>query len=344
MKDYPTRIAKLGISIYDELPDHEYFIPDLELAHILEQHFLGFELGTLPARTRSKLAKEEVCQALGYPVPKSFKKTQPRFPGQDLDVYVQSSNNLQIWNEELSPERRYALIRPDANGIVTRVRVIRGVDLAQFDTTGTFTSKYQARMTHKGISCLLSEEDAQGIAELSSLEPDLTGVEPVDLPSASTLYPISEIYRRLLPIVGTEYTIPSGYSDRIRGEVIHKVVCRQLGYQSFADDGTFPDVKNQLLEVKAQTSPTIDLGLHSPSTNVAILETEQMTVHADEVRYAIFECETIGASTSFRVNALYLVTGGDFESHFPLFKGMVQNKKIQLPLPRDFFDLNPKQA
>lgn len=344
MKDYAKQIRELGISIYDELPDHGYFIPDLELEHILEQHFIGFELGTLPARTRSKLAKEEVCRALGYPVPKSFKKTQPRFPGQDIDVYVQSSNNLQIWNEELSPERRYALIRPDAEGIVVRVRVIRGVDLAQFDTTGTFTSKFQAQMISKGGSLLLSEWDAPAIAAISSKVPNLDRIEPIDLPSETTLYSIDEIYQRLLPIVGTVYTIPSGYSDRIRGEVVHKDVCCQLGYKSFADDGTFPDVKNQLLEVKAQTSPTIDLGLHNPSTNVTVLETEQLVVHAHEVRYAIFDCERTGETNSFRVNALYVVTGRDFDSHFPLFKGMVQNKKIQLPLPMDFFDVRPKQA
>lgn len=344
MKNYPELIRQLGITIYDPLPDNSYFIPDLELERILETHFIGLEIGTLPARTRSKVAKEETCHALGYPTPSSFKKTQPRFPGQDMDVYVQSSNNLQIWNEEVSPERRYALIRPNADGIIVRVRVVRGVDIAQFDTTGTFTSKYQARMISQESSKLLSAQDAPGIAILTSEYPDLTGVQPVDLPSATTLYSIEEIYRRLIPIVGTEHTSPQGYSDRIRGEVIHKEVCRALGYATFLDDGTFPDIKNQLLEVKTQTSPTIDLGLHNPTTEVVVLETDQLTIHANEVRYAIFDCTTLKDATSFRVDAIYLVSGKDFNSHFPLFKGMVQNKKIQLPLPHDFFDARPKHA
>lgn len=280
---------------------------------------------------------------MGYPTPASFRKTQPRFPGQDLDVYVQSSNNLQIWNEEISPERRYALIRPNAEGIVERVRVVRGVDIARFDTTGTFTSKYQARMLSTQGSQLLSPKDATKIVELVSDSPDLTGVRPVDLPSRGCIYSIEEIYRRLLSIVGTEYAIPRGYSDRIRGEVIHKDVCRALGYSSFSDDGTFPDVKNQILEVKAQTSPTIDLGLHSPATDVVILESEHLVIHASDVRYAIFGCSTLQNSTTFRVDSLYLVTGEDFEAHFPLFKGKVRNKKIQLPLPQDFFQARPKQ-
>ncbi len=344
MKNYPENIRKLKISIYDRLPNQSFLIPDLEMESILEQHFLGLKLGTLPARSRSKRAKEEVCRALGYPVPRSFRRTQPRFPGQNLDVYVQSSNNLQIWNEDIDPERRYALIRPDAEGVVIRVRVVRGVDIAQFDTTGTFTSKFQARMIQMKESKLLSPKDEPHLAELVSTSPNLTGVQPVDLPSANKLYTIADIYRRLLPIVGTEYVAPHGYSDRIRGEIIHKEVCKALGYTQFFDDGTFPDVKNQLLEIKTQTSPTIDLGLHNPAAELIVVKTEHFSVQANEIRYAIFACANVENETKFRVNALYLVTGKNLDLHFPLFKGRVENKKLQLPLPKDFFDVKPKQA
>lgn len=343
MSDFPERIRQLGISIYAPLPDDSYLIPDLELEQILEEHLLGRELGTLPARTRSKLVKEEVCRALGYPIPESFKRTQPRFPGQDLDVYVQSSNNLQIWNEEISATRRYVLIRPDVNGIVVKIRVVRGEYLAQFDTTGTFTSKFQAHMVSQGGSRLLSKADSPTVASYVSIAPNLAGVRATDLPSGNLLYSISEVYNRLLPIVGTVHSIPQGYSDRTRGETVHKEVCKALGYSEFLDDGTFPDVKNQILEVKTQTSPTIDLGLHNPTDKATVLETEHLNVKTTDVRYAIFDCTTLNGSTSFRVDALYLVTGEDFNSHFPLFRGKVQNKKIQLPLPPDFFDSKPKQ-
>ena len=82
---------------------------------------------------------------LGYPVPKTFKKVQPRFPGQNFDTYVQKSNNLQIWNEEVSASRRYVIIRVNDMDIVTKVRVVTGDVIAAFDTTGTLTHKYQAK-------------------------------------------------------------------------------------------------------------------------------------------------------------------------------------------------------
>lgn len=147
------------IDIYEPLlPGRSrLFFPDHELEALIADHLLGLELSG-PIRRRSKIAKILVAEALGYGAPASFKRTMPRFPGQDLDVYVQTSDNLQIWNEDISPERRYVLLRPQKNGIVGAVRVVRGQQVARWDTTGTLTSKYQARrMTgaegSKAVSC-----------------------------------------------------------------------------------------------------------------------------------------------------------------------------------------------
>ena len=35
---------------------------------------------------------------------------------------------------------------------------------------------------------------------------------------------------------------------------------------------------------------------------------------------------------------LYVVNGEHFTEAFPLFQGKVQNRKLQIPLPKDFFD------
>jgi len=84
---------------------------------------------------------------LGLPVPKTFQKTQPRFFGQLFDTYIQKSNNLQIWNEDISLSRRYAIIQVSTDDIVQKVRVVTGELLSTFDKTGTFTQKYQARLS-----------------------------------------------------------------------------------------------------------------------------------------------------------------------------------------------------
>lgn len=63
-----------------------------------------------------------------------------------FDTYAQKSNNLQVWNEELSPSRRYVILRVDELDKIARVKVVNGEELAQLDTTGTLTQKYQARL------------------------------------------------------------------------------------------------------------------------------------------------------------------------------------------------------
>src|SRR6185437_11549855 len=113
------------------------WIPSPELQRLLDDGLRGLSLAGLPLRTRSKVVKERVCGVLGYPIPASFRKTQPRFPGQMFDTYTQKSNNLQVWNEELEPTRRYVLIRVANDDVVTRVKVVTGDTLALLDTTGT---------------------------------------------------------------------------------------------------------------------------------------------------------------------------------------------------------------
>lgn len=145
--EYISAIKKSGFTIYSAIPiGGENWIPTLTLESLLNRELKGINLTGLPLRTRSKIVKEHVCKALGYPIPSSFKKTQPRFPGQDFDTYIQKSNNLQIWNEEITPARRYVIIRLSENDTITKVKVISGDALARYDTTGTLTQKYQARL------------------------------------------------------------------------------------------------------------------------------------------------------------------------------------------------------
>ena len=106
-------VAELGFDIYAPLTRYpEAVYTRAELEALLRHELIG-ELYNAPIRTRAKLAKQAVASALGYPAPSRLRKTKPRFPGQDLDVYVQQSNNLQIWNDEVSPTRRYAVLRVD---------------------------------------------------------------------------------------------------------------------------------------------------------------------------------------------------------------------------------------
>ncbi|MCY7355960.1 MAG: hypothetical protein LH609_00515 [Rudanella sp.] len=81
-----------------------------------------------------------------------------------FDLYVQQANNLQVWNQEIDPERRYVLMMLDKESVVVNVHVVSGVDLALLDNTGTLTQKYQARLTvAESNTELISNTDTESI-------------------------------------------------------------------------------------------------------------------------------------------------------------------------------------
>jgi hypothetical protein len=338
---YKAAIQSWGADIYTpiNISDSDHWIPTQHLENLLNTGMVGLNLSGLPLRTRSKLVKSAVCEALGYPTPKVFKKTQPRFVGQQLDIYTQKSLNLQVWNEELISNRRYALIQVSAEDIVIKVKVVSGQELAELDTTGTLTTKYQARLEAGTTPLeLVSKYDtAEIVSSIANVAGFSQQISPADEPEVGTILPIQNVFERLAVLIGTSFADPGKVQERNRGAALHQLVCQHLGYARYEDNGKFPDIRHQLLEVKLQTSATIDLGLVLPSS------TERLDVqplgsylprHCD-TRYAIFQAASNGEIVT--LTHLYVVNGQDFFTRFRQFSGKVQNQKIQISLPRDFF-------
>ena len=334
------QIKKSGLTIYDtiEVGDKMLWLTSHELQAILDTKLVGLNLQGLPLRTRSKKVKSEICIALGYNVPTSFKKTQPRFLGQKFDTYTQKSNNLQVWNEDLDLSRRYVLIRISDDDTISRVKVVTGSELAPLDTTGTLTQKYQASLKNLEDKYeLVNEIDTKYITKLCGKE--IGKLSPVDDPIEGKLLPIKVIYEKLKPIVGSKFIDPGADQERNRGAELHRLVCQALGFSIYKDNGQFPDVRNQLLEVKLQTSPTVDLGLVSPDST-APLDMEKVSdtsIRHCDVRYSIFYGDIKDGHVT--ITNLIVTNGKNFFGRLPKFEGKGLNKKIQIPLPKNYFDL-----
>ncbi len=340
---YVEAIRRSGLTIYDpiEIGDPELWIPTSELERLLNEKITGSSLGGLPLRTRSKVVKERICQALGYPAPSSFRKTNPRFPGQCFDTYIQKSNNLQIWNEEITPLRRYVIVRLGEDDIIAKVKVITGNVLAQLDTTGALTHKYQARLIPGESSAeLIATEDTERLRHIvrAKTSPESITSDPVSYPEAGEILPIKQIFEELQALLGESFPDAGYDQERNRGAALHRLVCQRLGYADYQDDGQFPDILHQLLEIKLQTSPTIDLGLVCPDSE-EVLDIPRIAgqhIRHCDVRYALFYAITDGQWVT--LTHFFLTTGARFFSRFPQFQGKSSNWKIQIPLPADFFD------
>jgi hypothetical protein len=207
---------------------NEELIPTEELEAILDKGMRGMDLSNYPIRTRSKIVKGEICRLMGYPIPCSFKKVHPRIPVQNLDVYTQKSLNLQIWNESIIPDRRYALVRIDVNNVVIRVKVILGKDLIKYYGTGALTKKYQARVPKAEESQLFSKVDTDNIIEWCEVSIENLISNPSDDPVCGQLMAIRDLFERLYPLVGKKIKKIDAIQERNRGAELHKLVCASL--------------------------------------------------------------------------------------------------------------------
>ena len=337
-----SAIRQAFIDIYEPLLPYraELFYPDDELSALFSASIVD-EVLSGPIRSRSKSAKQMVSRAMGYEPPASFRKERPRFPGQDLDVYVQVSDNLQIWNQEVYPERRYVLIRPGEDGKVEAVRVVRGKQLAHWDTTGTLTSKFQASRDrgHRGSKLVSPNDTAHfaGVLQPSAVpKTALASQGSGNAPKPGSVLPIAEMYKRLLPLIGLRLPPTGAEQDRARGESLQEAVCKELGLGEYKNHGQWPDIVSQALEVKLQTSRTIDLGLVLPTDESAAPDLHPKLRHCD-ARYLIAygDLDDVGAAT---ITAIVVATGEDFFQEFTQFGGLVKNTKRQIRLPSRLFE------
>jgi len=77
-------------------------------------------------------------------------------------------------------------------------------------------------------------------------------------------------------------------ATKTRGQSLEKKVLDLLGYvveEKDLLDGAYPDIRNQLLEVKVQDTQTVDLGRYSPEKEEIIIENMNFTTF--DVRYLI---------------------------------------------------------
>ena len=314
----------------------DLYLSNHQLEAVLHQYLVGKHL-PMPQKTRSKLAKGLICEALGYTVPKSFKHTKPRFIGQNFDLYVQKETNLQIWNDDISPSRRYVILIPDENDIARFVHVLSGEALAPFDSSGTLTKKYQASaLIEPSSSVLVGESDTPALQRLVASEDYFLG----NTHRFSDVLPIAEVYKKVKALEGKTFNNPGHGQDRKRAMILHEMVQVALGGERYSDTGQFPDIVEQLVEVKLQTARTVDLGLVSPDNTDNVAAVPQIR-HCD-ARYVVAYGSIQGFTVT--INHLIVATGADFFKFFRKFQGKEVNGKLQLHLPRSFFSQQPPEA
>ena len=117
-----------------------------------------------------------------------------------------------------------------------------------------------------------------------------------------------------------------------RGQLLERAVMTLLGYNSPSGllSGGFPDIPNQLLEVKVQDSPTIDLGKYSPEFEEIIFS----NITTKDIRYLI----ALTNSRTKKVESVVLVSGKELGETFTFVSAT--SFKCQRSIPMSFFEKN----
>ena len=274
----------------------------------------GSNVRKLIARTLEKYPLPEVSIEGEYEIVPPKKKGIPKILREFIDTYIVTSGksyNLQVWNR--IPSSQTLLIKyesgeslkcSDVRFILTKIDVannkVSSIIIAtpkyivdKFGAFGKPTIKHQLLISSKIREQIYNSEDKimffKDSSKLSYLirhdfEPPKTNM--VEEAKSNEILAIGLIKTMVAEkLIG--FKLPAD-STKNRGQSLERKVLELLGYSSSNSDllyGAFPDIPNQLLEVKVQDTQTVDLGKFSPEKEEIIIEDLNITTF--DIRYLI---------------------------------------------------------
>jgi hypothetical protein len=328
---------------------------------------------------RSHWTKRKIISELGYKDPdklrgKKAKKHKPNYIHQLMDIFVQKENNLQIWgyvpyaDVEIDAEwreqahemreTRIVIVKRNEENVITGFKIVKGEELEKWDNTGTKTVKWQGFVPDSlrnegkvytgsseplfskiGMSDLTLEEKQEEIRVQETETSEKEAEKPPE--GASHILTIDELESILKDLMGIEL---EDRGERLTGQLFEKRVAEKIGYEFdeedlSADRGEFPDLLNQLLEVKFQDSPTIDLGRHLPTDDEELeFNWNDWKLTNQDIRYVI----GLGDEKEgyFELTDIVILSGEEFEEFFGVTADT--NSKIQMGIP-NFEDIGKEE-
>lgn len=319
----------------------------------------GSNIRKLIASTLEKHSLPELAEQGQFEIVPPKAKGVPKIAREFTDTYIVTSGtsyNLQVWNRIPATETllvkyesgeslkctdvRFVFVRIDTeNNKIASVIILTPQYIEQkFGKFGKPTIKHQLLISGKVRKEIYEREDKilsfPDSKKLSyqirhDYEPPKSGM--VEDPSIQNLFSISLLKKMVAEkLIG--FKLDSAPTKN-RGQALEKKVLELLGYEVNENDllyGAFPDIRNQLLEVKVQDSPTVDLGKFSPEREEIVIEDSGLTTF--DVRYLI-------ALTNPKTEIIEGIILSPGEKLGELFSYVsAESYKCQRAIPMSFFE------
>lgn len=310
----------------------------------------GSTVRKMVANCLSTYSSCEAAKATEYEIIPPRRKGIPRLLLELVDTYIVTSGanyNLQVWNR--FPNSKSTLIEYK-NGKKIRACDIRFVFLKlnlqksiidsviiltpayiekRFGQFGKPTIKHQIiiskRKREEIKNNVLLGTDTKRMTEKCRKTYKQPTEEMTEFPTKDKPFCI-ELLSKLVAekLLGTKL---QSANTKNRGQILERKSTSLLGYKSKLVGG-YPDIPNQLLEVKVQDSPTIDLGKYSPEFE----EIVHLNITTKDIRYLI-------ALTNPKTNiieSIVLVSGKEMGDIFTFVSDT--SFKCQRSIPMSFFE------
>lgn len=274
----------------------------------------GSNIRKLIAATLEKSALPEAAEKESYEIVPPKGKGVPKITREFIDTYIVTSGNsynLQVWNRLPSSNTllikydsgeslkctdvRFVFVRIDlAKSIIASVIVLTAEYIEKhFGKFGKPTIKHQLLISSKARKSIFESPDkVLSFPDSKKLSYNITHdyVPPksgmVEEPDIKELYSIALLKEMVAKkLIGRKL---DAAATKNRGQALERMVLELLGYTIKENEllyGAFPDIRNQLLEVKVQDSTTVDLGRFSPEREEFVIEEKNLTTF--DVRYLI---------------------------------------------------------
>lgn len=284
----------------------------------------------------------------------------PRITREYLDTYIVTSGrsyNLQVWNriptsDELQIEYadgsglcasdvRFVLVRVNTTTYkIESVLVLTpGYIEERFGPFGAPTIKHQLIISNQQRQQVIASEgsllfipDTEAVgssnAKIYTRPQRRFNQFPEQQKEIFSLEIIRDKVAR--PLIGK--VIDSG-ATKNRGQALEQMILRELGYEvpeGTLLEGQYPDIKNQLMEVKIQDSPTVDLGKFTPAETAEVLPSLGITTQ--DIRYMI----VLMSSDTNQVQGAVLMPGKFLGEYFSYVAGI--SGKCQRSIRMSIFD------
>jgi hypothetical protein len=289
------------------------------------------------------------------------RKGVPKIAREFIDTYIVTSGtsyNLQVWNRVPAAESllikyesgeslkcndvRFVFVRVDMmKNVIASIIILTPEYIEQkFGKFGKPTVKHQlliSRKVRKDIyeseDKILSFPDSKKLSYYIRHDYLLPKSGMAEEPDLSHLFSIALLKKMVAEkLIGFKL---EAASTKNRGQALEKKVLELLDYEMKESEllyGAFPDIRNQLLEVKVQDSPTVDLGKFSPETEEIVIDDSILTTF--DVRYLI----ALTNPETEIIEGIILSPGEKLGEIFSYVSD--ESYKCQRTIPMSFFDRN----